>query len=40
MEVPKQVFQGNLDGFPKVQSQIRYRRTHMSKEKAKNEIVF
>lgn len=40
MDVPKQVFQGDLNQFPKVQSQIRYRRIHMSKEKAKNEIVF
>lgn len=40
MDVPKQVFQGDLDRFSKVQSQIYYRRTHMSKEKAKNEIVF
>ncbi|WP_097020495.1 hypothetical protein [Fibrobacter sp. UWB16] len=40
MDVPKQVFQGDLDNFPKVQSQIRYRRTHMGREKTKNEIIF
>ena len=40
MEVPKQVFQGDFEKFPKVQSQIRYRQKHMLKEKAKKEIVF
>ena len=40
MEVPKQIFQGDFERFPKVQSQIRYRQKHMLKEKAKKEIVF
>ena len=40
MEVPKQVFQGDLEKFPKVQSQIQYRQKYMKKDKSKNEIVF
>ena len=40
MDVPKQVFQGDLEKFPKVQSQIQYRQKHMKKDKSKNEIVF
>ena len=40
MDVPKQVFQGDLERFPKVQSQIQYRQKHMKKDKSKNEIVF
>ena len=40
MDVPKQVFQGDLEKFPKVQSQIQYRQMHMKKDKSKNEIVF
>jgi hypothetical protein len=40
MDVPKQVFQGDLEKFPKVQSQIQYRQKYMKKDKSKNEIVF
>ena len=40
MDVPKQFFVGDFDRFPLVQSQIRYRRKHMQKDKSRNEIVF
>ena len=40
MDIPKQVFQGDFEKFPKVQSQILYRQKRMQKDKSKKEIVF